>query len=64
MIWVGQPDTPANDRGINRLSSYLGVMAQAGNEPVEVAPSAVDKLTGELLGRRVAEAARRWGAQV
>jgi NAD(P)H dehydrogenase (quinone) len=60
MIWVGLPDTPMNDRGINRLSSYLGVMAQAGNEPVEVAPSAADKLTGEILGRRVAAAAKRW----
>ncbi len=60
MIWVGLPDNPMNDRGINRLSSYSGVMAQAGNEPPDVAPNAADKLTGEILGRRVAEAARRW----
>jgi len=37
-------------------------MAQAGNEPVEIAPSAADKLTGEILGRRVAVAAKRRGA--
>jgi NAD(P)H dehydrogenase (quinone) len=49
-----------NDRGINRLSSYSGVMAQAGNESPDVAPNAADKLTGEILGRRVAEAAKRW----
>jgi len=60
MIWVGLPENPMNDRGINRLSSYSGVMAQAGNEAPEVAPNAADKLTGEILGRRVAEAAKRW----
>jgi NAD(P)H dehydrogenase (quinone) len=54
MIWVGFPETPMNDKGINRLSSYSGVMAQAGQEPTDVAPNAEDKLTGELLGRRVA----------
>jgi len=54
MVWVGFPETPMNDKGINRLSSYSGVMAQAGQEPTDVAPNAADKLTGELLGRRVA----------
>jgi hypothetical protein len=42
MIWIGLPELPMNDKGINRLSSYSGVMAP-------------DKLTGELLGKRVAE---------
>ena len=60
MVWIGMPETPMNDRGINRLSSYSGVMAQAGNEPVDVAPNAADKLTGEILGRRVAESVKRW----
>lgn len=55
MIWVGLPELPMNDKGINRLSSYSGVMAQAGQEPTDVAPNAADKLTGELLGKRVAE---------
>ncbi len=55
MIWIGLPELPMNDRGINRLSSYSGVMAQAGQEPVDIAPNAADKLTGELLGRRVGE---------
>ena len=55
MIWIGLPELPINDRGINRLSSYSGVMGQAGQEPPDVAPNAADKLTGELLGRRVAE---------
>jgi len=51
--------TPMNDQGINRLSSNSGVMAQAGQEPVDVAPNAADKLTGEHLGRRVATLAAR-----
>jgi NAD(P)H dehydrogenase (quinone) len=55
MIWVGQAESPMNDKGINRLSSYSGVMAQAGQEPTDVAPNAQDKLTGEVLGKRVAE---------
>jgi hypothetical protein len=53
-----------NDQGINRLSSYSGVMGQAGNESPDVAPNAADKLTGEILGRRVAEAVKRWGSAV
>jgi NAD(P)H dehydrogenase (quinone) len=59
MIWVGFPETPMNDQGINRLSSYSGVMAQAGREPPDIAPNAADKLTGELLDARVATLAAR-----
>ncbi len=55
MIWIGLPELPNQTTGINRLSSYSGVMAQAGQEPTNVAPNEVDKLTGELLGKRVAE---------
>jgi NAD(P)H dehydrogenase (quinone) len=54
MIWIGLPDLPLNDKGINRLSSYSGVMGQAMQESPEVAPNEADKLTGEILGRRVA----------
>ncbi|HVY70057.1 MAG TPA: flavodoxin family protein [Verrucomicrobiae bacterium] len=60
MIWAGLPDTPMNDKGINRLSSYSGAMGQAGQEPTDVAPNQADLLTGESLGRRVAEAVKRW----
>jgi NAD(P)H dehydrogenase (quinone) len=60
MIWVGQAETPLNDKGINRLSSYSGVMGQAMMESPEEAPNAADKLTGEIFGRRVAESAKRW----
>jgi NAD(P)H dehydrogenase (quinone) len=54
MIWVGLGEMPMQANGINRLGGFSGVMAQAGHEPTEVAPNAVDKLTGELLGKRVA----------
>jgi NAD(P)H dehydrogenase (quinone) len=64
MIWVGLADSPFNDKGVNRLSSYSGVMGQAMTEPPEVAPNEADKLTGESLGRRVAEAAARWKSGV
>ena len=64
MLWAGLPDLPMNDQGINRLSSYSGAMGQAGNESPEVAPNAADLLTGEVLGRRVAEAVKRWNQPV
>ena len=60
MVWVGQAESPFNDKGINRLSSYSGVMGQAMQESPDVAPNEADKLTGETLGRRVAEATKRW----
>lgn len=59
MIWVGLGEMPMQSNGTNRLGGFSGVMAQAGQEPVEVAPNAQDKLTGELLGRRVAELAAK-----
>jgi NAD(P)H dehydrogenase (quinone) len=60
MVWAGLTDTPFNEKGINRLGSYSGAMGQAFTEAPEIAPNDADKLTGEVLGRRVAEAAVRW----
>jgi NAD(P)H dehydrogenase (quinone) len=60
MIWVGLGELPLQPNGVNRLGSYAGVTGQAGQESPEVAPSEADKLTGEVLGRRVATAAKRW----
>ncbi len=60
MVWVGQSDLPFNDKGINRLSAYSGAMGQAFTESPDVAPNEADKLTGEVFGRRAAEAATRW----
>ncbi|MEM8830910.1 MAG: flavodoxin family protein [Cyanobacteria bacterium P01_G01_bin.19] len=60
MIWVGLEETPANESGINRLGGYIGAMGQAAQESVDIAPNQEDKLTGEALGRRVAEIANRF----
>jgi NAD(P)H dehydrogenase (quinone) len=55
MVWIGQSEMPLQPNGVNRLGSSSGVMAQAGQEAPDVAPSEGDKLTGELFGKRVAE---------
>lgn len=60
MIWVGLGELPMQPNGVNRLGSFTGVTAQAGQESPEIAPSEGDKLTGEVLGRRVAQTAKRW----
>ena len=54
MVWIGLGESPVNDKGINRLSSFSGAMGQAAQESPDVAPNEQDKLTGEILGRRVA----------
>jgi NAD(P)H dehydrogenase (quinone) len=54
MIWIGLGELPMQANGVNRLGGFSGAMGQAGHEAPEVAPNAADKLTGELLGRRVA----------
>jgi NAD(P)H dehydrogenase (quinone) len=59
MIWVGLGEMPMQPSGINRLGSFSGVMGQAGQEDPEVAPNEADKLTGEVLGKRVAEYAAK-----
>lgn len=60
MIWVGLGETPGNESRINRLGGYIGAMGQAGQESVDIAPNREDKLTGEALGRRVAEITNRF----
>ena len=60
MIWVGNAEMPYNEQGINRLGSFSGVMAQAGQVAPEVEPNEADRLSAEALGHRVALATRRW----
>jgi NAD(P)H dehydrogenase (quinone) len=55
MIWIGLGEMPMQPNGVNRLGSFGGAMAQAGQEPTDVAPNEADKLTGEILGKRVAQ---------
>ena len=59
MIWVGLGEMPMQPNGVNRLGSFSGATAQAGQEPTDVAPNAADKLTGEILGKRVASLAAK-----
>lgn len=59
MIWVGLGEMPMQPNGVNRLGGFSGAIAQAGQESPDVAPNAADKLTGELLGKRVATLAAK-----
>jgi NAD(P)H dehydrogenase (quinone) len=67
MVWVtlgqlpgwqtstGSPDEP------NRLGAFLGLMAQSNSDQgPDEAPPESDRLTAELFGRRLSEAAHRW----
>jgi hypothetical protein len=67
MIWVGVGDPPGNNwsggtvNDINRLGSWLGLMAQSnGDQGPELAPSQGDRLTAERFGQRVARITKRW----
>jgi NAD(P)H dehydrogenase (quinone) len=70
MIWVGSAIPPGNNNtkgspdDLNRLGSYLGAMAQSpADAGPDAGPSASDKKTAAALGKRVAEAAKRWNGQ-
>ena len=57
MVWIGLGEMPMQANGGNRLGGFGGfggAMAQAGFESPDIAPSAEDKLTGRLLGKRIA----------
>lgn len=63
MVWVGtgiMADTkdPADLNAINRLSSFVGAMAQSAYQAKEPYPG--DLKTAEAFGKRVGEAALRW----
>jgi hypothetical protein len=48
---------------LNRLGGFLGAMAQSNaDQGPEHGPTSADLQTAEHLGRRVAQAAQRWGA--
>lgn len=61
MIWVGTGMMPADDPGdpdsLNRLGSYIGVMAQADNVPPEQSPPDGDLETAVAYGERIARVA-------
>jgi multimeric flavodoxin WrbA len=58
MIWVGQ--TEVNDGKINRIGSFLGLMAQSDNAPADQTPPPQDLETARRFGARVAKAVLRW----
>ena len=62
MIWVGQAQKTVGktDADLNRLGSYLGLMAQSDNGPAEDTVLASDKETAVLFGIRVAETVNRF----
>lgn len=70
MIWVGTGLMPGNNSSkgsvedVNRLGSFLGAMAQSNSDASpDQAPPPADLKTAELLGERVAKAAKRWAGQ-
>lgn len=67
MNWVSLGLLPGNNSSqgspedLNRIGSYLGAMAQSNaDEGAEITPPQADRATAEVLGARVAAAARRW----
>jgi NAD(P)H dehydrogenase (quinone) len=63
MVWIGNAEMPYNEEGINRLGSFTGLMAQAGQVAPDVEPNLADRKSAERLGQRIATAVARW-AQV
>ncbi|MCV6574928.1 MAG: flavodoxin family protein [Cohaesibacter sp.] len=67
MIWVGLGEMPGNNSSsgspedVNRVGSYLGMMAQANaDQGADIAPPSADHKTAQILGGRIANAAKRW----
>lgn len=68
MVWVGLGLPPGNNHSkgssedLNRTGASVGLMAQAHADQGVEGIGASEFRTAELLGRRVADAARRWQA--
>lgn len=68
MVWVGLGLPPGNNHSkgstddLNRTGASIGLMAQAHADQGVEGIGASEFRTAELLGKRVAEAARRWQA--
>ncbi len=60
MVWVGNAEMPYNEEGINRLGSFTGLMAQAGQVAPDVESNIADRKSAERLGQRIASATTRW----
>nr|WP_321445216.1 flavodoxin family protein [uncultured Cohaesibacter sp.] len=67
MVWVPTGMAPGNNstagsvEDINRIGSYLGMMAQANaDQGPDIAPPATDHRTAEHFGAHFATSAKRW----
>ena len=67
MVWVPTGMAPGNNSSegsvedVNRIGSYLGMMAQANaDQGPDIAPPATDHRTAEQFGAHFATSAKRW----
>jgi NAD(P)H dehydrogenase (quinone) len=67
MLWVslnllpGNNSTQGSVEDLNRLGGSIGALGQSPSDAgPDVGPSASDKKTAALYGKRIAEAAVRW----
>ncbi|GAA0548788.1 multimeric flavodoxin WrbA [Chitinophaga japonensis] len=70
MVWIPLGDLPTNNysegsiRTVNRLGSFMGVMAQSNaDQSFDATPSDGDRLTALRFGAHVAKATQRWIGQ-
>jgi NAD(P)H dehydrogenase (quinone) len=67
MLWVGVGENAPQLKGtsqpsiddVNRIGSWLGLMAQSNNESPEIQPPSGDIATAVLFGKRIAQTALR-----
>lgn len=61
MNWAGlpKPSTGKSDTDFNRLSSFMGLMCQANDEPAEVTPPQGDIDTAKWFGEHLASISKR-----
>ncbi|MDR9066794.1 hypothetical protein FEP48_05987 [Burkholderia multivorans] len=59
----GNNNSQGSVNDLNRLGSFLGAMAQANADQGGDAIIESDRKTAEVLGERVAIAAKRWNGQ-
>ena len=61
MLWAGLPFMPTgrSNADINRMSSFLGLMTQSDNAPVDVTPPEGDLATAIQFGQHIAQTVQR-----
>jgi NAD(P)H dehydrogenase (quinone) len=61
MLWTGLPLMPTGRAvtDLNRMSSFLGLMTQSDNAPVELTPPEGDLRTAEWFGQHIAQTVQR-----